>query len=169
MSDNSLKLGLVTLDPRALTFLIALVGLNIFVLWVLKRISLNTELKSIILEKDPALLQAQAALLAAKSDFLREAKVLGASSDEPAELPPGSPADVIPASFSRMAGVLGSLVLVAALWALANYMIWAAFWQPNAMPSVLEQTGTFFLAGSSLFAPYAFNQLGSIFRAQPKP
>ena len=67
-------------------------------------------------------------------------------------------------SYSRVAGALGAFVLAASLWALANWLIYAAFWAPDTISPVLDGVGNFFLAGSSLFAPYAFNQLASVFR-----
>jgi hypothetical protein len=41
------------------------------------------------------------------------------------------------------------------------YMLWSLFTQQSVD---LSSIGTYFLSGSALFAPYAFNQLSSIFK-----
>lgn len=69
------------------------------------------------------------------------------------------------ASYSRVAGMVGATVLGCFLWAVANIVIYKAFAAPNDVPSLLQNIGGFFLAGASLFAPYAFNQLSTTFKS----
>lgn len=73
-----------------------------------------------------------------------------------------------PTSSSRLAGLIGTIVLGCFLWALGNAILYYFFVQPSQIPVILEDMGTYFLAGSSLFAPYAFNQLGVAFKSGPK-
>ncbi len=68
-------------------------------------------------------------------------------------------------SYSRVSGMVGATVLGCFLWALANIVIFKAFNAPNDVAPLLQNVGTFFLAGASLFAPYAFNQLSSTFKS----
>jgi hypothetical protein len=158
-----LDLALFIIDTQGLTFLLAICSLNIFVFWVLRRLSLTITLTEVLSEKDPAVVKEQTQLVHELN--VREKLLVDKGVKTETEVDPGASTEVNLGSFSRMAGVLGSLVLVATLWALGNFLIWASFYDRLAVKPVLEQAGDFFLAGSALFAPYAFNQLGSIFRS----
>lgn len=70
-----------------------------------------------------------------------------------------------PTSYSRIAGMVGAVVLATFLWSLGNIIIYMSFGVTTEVKELLESISAFFLAGASLFAPYAFNQLGQIFSA----
>jgi hypothetical protein len=157
------------MDSRQWTFLIALLALNLFVLWALRRITLAITLTEVLAEKDPAVVRARAVSVdsavearAAMAAEIKAARSRDGETKAEAEAP--AIPDPVPTSSSRTAAFLGSLVLVAALWAFANYSVWAAFWDPAAIGKSLDAFKSFFLAGAALFAPYAFNQLGTAFR-----
>src|SRR5687767_6786626 len=165
------------MDARQWTFLIALLALNFFVLWARRRITLAITLTEVLAEKDPAEIRARtasvdSAVRAVEARVAAAAQIAAARSGDgdtkagetKAEAVAPAIPDPVPTSSSRTAAFLGSLVLVAALWAFANYSVWAAFWQPAALASSLDAFKSFFLAGAALFAPYAFNQLGTAFR-----
>lgn len=65
-------------------------------------------------------------------------------------------------SFSRVAGAFGALALAMAVIGISYWLVYALFYEKDI--SVLKQAGWFFLSGSALFAPYAFNQLSSVFK-----
>lgn len=70
----------------------------------------------------------------------------------------------LPTSFSRVAGIVGAIVLVVFFWGLANAILYDAFTYLDHIKQIVQNTWQFFLVGSALFAPYAFNQLTSIFK-----
>jgi len=65
-------------------------------------------------------------------------------------------------SFSRVAGAIGSTVL-AALFAGISYWALHTLFMGGDLTR-LQDLSTFFLVGSALFAPYAFNQIRGIFQ-----
>ena len=65
-------------------------------------------------------------------------------------------------SYSRVAGLIGAIVMACFLWAISNAVIFDALYAPTDVTSVLESMGKYFLAGASLFAPYAVNKLSGI-------
>lgn len=68
-------------------------------------------------------------------------------------------------SFSRVAGSFGAMALTAATVGISYWLIYALFSESSSSISeTLKSVGFFFLAGSTLFAPYAFNQLSSLFK-----
>ncbi|WP_051563722.1 hypothetical protein [Enterovibrio calviensis] len=68
-------------------------------------------------------------------------------------------------SFSRTAGAFGAMALAAATIGISYWLIYALFCQDSeSISESLTSVGYFFLAGSALFAPYAFNQLSSLFK-----
>ena len=155
------------IDSRQLTFLIAILALNLFVVWALRKITLAITLTEVLAEKDPAEVKARAeSVKSAVQVAVAAEKAAAKDGNGETKADQAAPAipDPVPTSSSRTAAFLGSLVLVAALWAFANYSVWAAFWQPAALGNALDAFKSFFLAGSALFAPYAFNQLGTAFR-----
>jgi hypothetical protein len=79
---------------------------------------------------------------------------------------PGSVSDpaVDNTSYSRLSGFIGSIVLVCFLWGVGNVVIYEALNDVDSVTKFLSALGTYFLAGASLFAPYAVNQLSAIFR-----
>jgi hypothetical protein len=107
-------------------------------------------------EKDPKVLQATAAAVVATA----AAAPAGAS-------PPADPTAADPTSYSRIAGAAGAIVLACFLWGLGNVILYKAFDSGGAaaIRELLQNVGIYFLAGASLFAPYAFNQLKAAFGA----
>ena len=66
------------------------------------------------------------------------------------------------ASFSRVAGSIGTVVLAAFIGGVSYWALFGLF--SGADLTRLSQIGTFVLTGSALFAPYAVNQLRAIFK-----
>ena len=66
-------------------------------------------------------------------------------------------------SFSRISGAFGAMALAMAVTGISYWLVFALFYDPGNLKN-LKDAGWFFLAGSALFAPYAFNQLASIFK-----
>lgn len=80
---------------------------------------------------------------------------------DPPPLPPATQrADDAP-STSRLGAAVGTLVLAVMALGVGYYMLWSLFTKGSVD---LSSIGTYFLSGSALFAPYAFNQLSSIFK-----
>ena len=80
-------------------------------------------------------------------------------------IPPPPPVSLAPGmtSYSRVAGLLGVGALTSFFWALGNVILRQAFIDPSKIGEIVTGCEPFFLAGSALFAPYAFNQLSSVF------
>lgn len=72
----------------------------------------------------------------------------------------GQKSDEVP-STSRLGAAVGTLVLAVMALGVGYYMLWSLFTRQSVD---LSSIGTYFLSGSALFAPYAFNQLSSIFK-----
>lgn len=66
-------------------------------------------------------------------------------------------------SYSRLTGLIGGTVLAFFLWAFGNVVIYVSLTNPSEIATILSSVGSYFLAGSALFAPYAFNQLRTTF------
>lgn len=70
-------------------------------------------------------------------------------------------------SYSRVAGMIGAVVLACFVWAVGNVLLYKMFAStPQEVTALLASLGSYFLAGASLFAPYAVNQLSSAFRSK---
>ncbi len=65
-------------------------------------------------------------------------------------------------SFSRVAGAVGTIAIAATFVGLGYWIVYSLFFKQPLED--LAETGVYFLAGAALFAPYAFNQLSSIFK-----
>lgn len=65
-------------------------------------------------------------------------------------------------SFSRIAGAIGALALAAFFAGVSYWALHALF--ADGELSKLQDLSQFFLVGSALFAPYAFNQIRGIFQ-----
>ncbi len=89
---------------------------------------------------------------------LRE-KATGAQPQQAAGAPV---ADADNTSYSRVAGFIGAIVLACFLWATGNFVVYYAFQDPTQIAPILSSIGSYFLAGASLFAPYAVNKLSGI-------
>jgi hypothetical protein len=73
---------------------------------------------------------------------------------------PPAPAPEVP-SYSRVAAAVGTFVLATMVLGMGYYALWSLFTR-NTVD--LSSVGSYLLSGSALFAPYAFNQLSSIFK-----
>jgi hypothetical protein len=104
----------------------------------------------------------------------------GPTAPAPAAVPPaaasvGGAAAVAPAatngsagvtSYSRVAGMTGATVLACFLWALGNVILYKCFHDPHAAAEVstlVSGIAPYFLVGSAMFLPYAFNQIKAVF------
>ncbi|MGD1015074.1 MAG: hypothetical protein ABR863_01355 [Roseiarcus sp.] len=120
---------------------ISVLVLNLGVICLLRVALRKVDIKAVLREKD--------------SDSQPNAKTVAA----------GGPA-LDNTSYSRLSGFIGSVVLACFLWAISNYVLYASFYDTNTddISKFLGSLGTYFLAGASLFAPYAFNKLSSVFK-----
>ncbi len=66
-------------------------------------------------------------------------------------------------SYSRVAGFIGASVMATFFWALGNIILYKAFTSLSEIHDLLASLATYFIAGSSLFLPYALNQLKAVF------
>lgn len=71
--------------------------------------------------------------------------------------------DTAPGSFSRIAGAFGMTGLAAVTIGIGYWLIYALFYEPQALPRLDEAAG-WFATGGALFAPYAVNRLAGAFR-----
>lgn len=68
-------------------------------------------------------------------------------------------------SYSRVAGMIGAVVLACFVWAVGNVLLYKMFTaNPSDVTALISSLGSYFLAGASLFAPYAVNQLSNAFK-----
>ncbi len=69
-------------------------------------------------------------------------------------------------SYSRITGFIGAAAVTSFFWALGNILIYKMLTEENAAADVyglINGLSRYFLIGSALFLPYAFNQLKSVF------
>ncbi|MBP0496006.1 hypothetical protein [Roseomonas indoligenes] len=100
------------------------------------------------------------ALLGGPSGDAREPLIRSMLS-EPAD----QPAKTVKGSFSRTAGAFGAMGLAASVVGISYWVIFDLFSTNGDNLGKLKDVGWFFLAGSALFAPYAFNRLSKLFGA----
>ncbi|SMC96384.1 hypothetical protein [Rhizobium sp. RU36D] len=68
-------------------------------------------------------------------------------------------------SYSRVTGLVGMIVMACFLWGLGNVIFYMMLiGKAGDLATVINSVGTYFLAGASLFAPYAVNQLRAAFK-----
>jgi hypothetical protein len=67
-------------------------------------------------------------------------------------------------SYSRVAGMIGAVVLACFVWAVGNVLLYKMFTAQAEVSGLLASLSSYFLAGASLFAPYAVNQLSTAFK-----
>ena len=72
--------------------------------------------------------------------------------------------DTYDSSYSRVAGLIGSVVMAAFFWGLGNILLYKAISNPAEVKTITEALGTYMLSGAAMFVPYAFNQLQAAFR-----
>ena len=99
---------------------------------------------------------AQARLVAAQAANLQQDQGTG---NPPAPVTSPSLPDPETSSYSRITGMFGLIIMAAFLWALGNSLIYSMFIAADNVSKIMSGIGTFFLSGSALFAPYAFNQI----------
>jgi hypothetical protein len=76
--------------------------------------------------------------------------------------PDGSATDAT--SYSRVSGALGAIMITSFFWATGNLVLGLALsGDVTSVKTLLGAVSVFFLIGSALFLPYAFNQLKTIF------
>lgn len=144
------KFGGVTMtDPKFITFIVALVITTVVLLRGLGMISR-------LLSSDGSSGKSLA------TEMLSEKKLMKSSPVPRSEEARGVNDKEI-ASFSRTSGAIGTMGLAAVLVGVGYWLIYGLFYE--AQLGVLKDAGWFFLSGSALFAPYAFNQLSGVFRA----
>ncbi len=136
------------MDTQTIVMLINLAIYNLAILKLLTFTLSKIEFRDALSEKDPA-------VVAAARSAPRAVAVDG--------VPAPAPTD--PTSYSRVSGLIGSVVMAAFFWAIGNVILYKAFSADGIaeISTLLTSLGTYFLAGSSLFVPYAFNQLKSAF------
>lgn len=69
-------------------------------------------------------------------------------------------------SYSRVVGLIGGAVMVAFFWAVGNVVLYKAFLAPAEVASFVASLAGYFLAGATLFLPYAANQLRAAFTSK---
>lgn len=75
--------------------------------------------------------------------------------------PDGTASDVT--SYSRVTGALGAVVVTSFFWATGNIVLVQALSDVAKIKPMMDAVSPFFLVGSALFLPYAFNQLKTLF------
>jgi hypothetical protein len=73
-------------------------------------------------------------------------------------------AGVAETSYSRIAGMIGAIVMATFFWAIANVIIYKALHNTTEIEKLITSISSFMLGGSSLFLPYAANQLRAAFK-----
>lgn len=71
-------------------------------------------------------------------------------------------------SYSRLAGVVGLMILAMFTWALGNVVLHYAFKAPTQISEILSNISSYFYGAAALFAPYAFNQFRAAFTPPPR-
>lgn len=153
--------ALVVAEMRGLAepiFIITFVIVTCVLLWglrILQGVLLRTD------PNNPKLRFIDKALTEKRFSRVVESQVQSNTHSNPLPAPLSSnTSDDVP-STSRVGAAVGTLVLAVMALGVGYYMLWSLF----AHQSVdLSGIGTYFLSGSALFAPYAFNQLSSIFK-----
>lgn len=86
-------------------------------------------------------------LIADLGQALKEKTAIGGASDT--------------TSYSRVTCLVGAVVLTVFFWAIGNVVLWKAFTEVADIKPIIDGAWRFFLVGSALFLPYAFNQIKS--------
>jgi len=72
-------------------------------------------------------------------------------------------------SYSRVTGLVGAVIITSFFWAIGNVIVFKAFEKVDDIRQITDHVGPFFLIGSALFLPYAFNQIKAAFVGMPAP
>jgi hypothetical protein len=65
-------------------------------------------------------------------------------------------------SYSRIAGVFGTVAITSLFWAAGNLLIWRALGHPSELQPLVDAFSRLFMVGAALVLPYGFNQLRSM-------
>jgi hypothetical protein len=65
-------------------------------------------------------------------------------------------------SYSRIAGVFGTVAITSLFWAAGNLLIWRALGSPKDLQPLVDAFSRLFMVGAALVLPYGFNQLRSM-------
>lgn len=84
------------------------------------------------------------------------ANILSEKTDDPAK------AEGQPTSYSRVSGFVGSMGLASVFIGIGYWVIFMLF--ADKQITNLENLKAYFLSGSALFAPYAFNKISGMFK-----
>ena len=68
-------------------------------------------------------------------------------------------------SFSRVSGALGAVGIAATFVGIGYWALHGLFFSTSSDLGKISSLSTYFLSGSALFLPYAFNTISGIFRA----
>jgi hypothetical protein len=131
-----------------LTYILAIAALSGVLIWGLKLLSRELQ--------KPAPNAAGKSLLAAA---LSEKSVQGGAQGV---VP--VPAQDQPGSFSRLAGTIGAIGIAATFVGIGYWIIFDLFLNNGGDLTKIGDLKYYFLAGSAMFLPYAFNQLSSVFK-----
>ena len=126
-----------------LSYFLSVVAMTGVLIWGLKHVS--RELSRVV---DPA---NQRTFMA---EVLSEKRTLGASA------PPAGTSE--PPSFSRVAGALGAVGIAATFVGIGYWALHGLYFGGSL--NKISDLSTYFLAGSALFIPYAFNTISSVFK-----
>lgn len=85
--------------------------------------------------------------------------MLMALSEKKPAAPPG-----MEASFSRVAGAMGAIGIAATFVGISYWILHTLFFDISNLTN-LQGLDTYFLAGSAMFLPYAFNQVAATFKS----
>jgi hypothetical protein len=132
---------------------ISIVVLNVGVIFLLRVTMSNIDVRSVLREKNPRS-QPSGTRPTAHDAAPAAGDAVGVTSDPSMDN----------TSYSRLSGFIGSIILACFLWAIGNILIYLAVNDMESATKFMSAMSTYFLAGASLFAPYAVNQLSAIFR-----
>ncbi|MBV9635017.1 MAG: hypothetical protein JOZ40_10345 [Methylobacteriaceae bacterium] len=145
---------------------------NLFIIIYVVSLSNKVSLKELLKEKGSptkavaaARYAARVAVEAARVADPAAAQALQAPAADPTAPTPAEPPADEGTSYSRAAGMVGAVVLSGFVWALGNVVLYKGFTAPTEIKDLLTGVAPFLLASSTLFAPYAFNQLSEVFKS----
>jgi hypothetical protein len=146
MADTSGTVAQAMAGFPSVGYALSTLALTVMLVWGLRM--LGKELQQ------PAIPGAPTALRQALTEKNPAAPAIGGAETQT------TPGDV---SFSRVAGALGAIGIAATFVGIGYWILHALFFDIAHVRSI-DGLSAYFLAGSALFMPYAFNQLASVFR-----
>ncbi|MBV8566349.1 MAG: hypothetical protein JO273_12925 [Methylobacteriaceae bacterium] len=138
---------------------------NLFIIIYVVSLSNKVSLRELLKEKGSPTKAVAAARHAARIAF-EAARVANPAAAQALQAPaPTEPPADEGTSYSRAAGMVGAVVLSGFVWALGNVVLYKGYTAPGDIKELLTGVAPFLLASSTLFAPYAFNQLSEVFKS----